>query len=294
MLLTRLAPPADQRGAHPDDHLLVPDRRDHRLAAVLRDRALQRVRQPRADAGDLARRHQPARRHRRRGPHQRAAAAAVRLPVLPGRRSGRGLAGPRDHDRADRRPHHRRPPRQAHELAAGLAVRGRHARATVSACVERVVPGGAAGRPSRDRSPDRRQAARREGRADRRRRGRPPDGALRHDPRRGPLPVPVVHEEEAPARGHPHPDVRPLLRDARLLEDSLRIDKRFGLTGSQWTAVAVATASAVALLWWALHPDPEAPSGGGPAPPEEPTAVDAGTDGDLDEPEPTGPATSSA
>ena len=82
---------------------------------------------------------------------------------------------------------------------------------------------------------------------------------------------------------------------ARILEDSLRIDKRFfGLTGSQWTAVAVATASAVVLLWWARHPDPEAPSGGGPAPPEDRTAVDADSDGDLDEPEPTGLATSSA
>ena len=82
---------------------------------------------------------------------------------------------------------------------------------------------------------------------------------------------------------------------ARILEDSLRIDKRFfGLTGSQWTAVAVATASAVVLLWWARHPDPEAPSGGGPAPPEDRTATDAGSDGDLDEPEPTGPAMSSA
>jgi len=61
---------------------------------------------------------------------------------------------------------------------------------------------------------------------------------------------------------------------ARILEDSLRIDKRFfGLTGSQWTAVAVATASAVVLLWWARHPDPEAPSGGGPAPPEDRTAT---------------------
>ena len=82
---------------------------------------------------------------------------------------------------------------------------------------------------------------------------------------------------------------------ARILEDSLRIDKRFfGLTGSQWTAVAVATASAVVLLWWARHPDPEAPSGGGPAPPEDRTAVDARSDGDLDEAEPTGPAPSSA
>jgi phosphatidylglycerol:prolipoprotein diacylglycerol transferase len=53
---------------------------------------------------------------------------------------------------------------------------------------------------------------------------------------------------------------------SRLLEDSLRIDKRFfGLTGSQWTALAVALASAVLLIWWAMHPDRDAPSGGGPA-----------------------------
>ena len=86
--------PRHHRGAHPDDHLLVPGRRHHRRAAVLRARALQRVRQPRADAGDLARRHQPARRHRRRDPHQRPAPAAVRLPLLPGGRSrcGRPLA----------------------------------------------------------------------------------------------------------------------------------------------------------------------------------------------------------
>jgi phosphatidylglycerol:prolipoprotein diacylglycerol transferase len=41
---------------------------------------------------------------------------------------------------------------------------------------------------------------------------------------------------------------------ARLLEDSLRIDKEFfGLTGSQWTALAVATASFATLIWRALH-----------------------------------------
>ncbi|HEY6566153.1 MAG TPA: prolipoprotein diacylglyceryl transferase family protein [Actinomycetota bacterium] len=52
---------------------------------------------------------------------------------------------------------------------------------------------------------------------------------------------------------------------SRLLEDSLRIDKRFfGLTGSQWTALAVASISAGLLIWWALRPDPDAPSGGGP------------------------------
>lgn len=41
---------------------------------------------------------------------------------------------------------------------------------------------------------------------------------------------------------------------ARLLEDSLRIDKRFGpLTGSQWTALAAATISAAILVWWAAQ-----------------------------------------
>jgi phosphatidylglycerol---prolipoprotein diacylglyceryl transferase len=40
----------------------------------------------------------------------------------------------------------------------------------------------------------------------------------------------------------------------RLLEDSLRIDKRFGpFTGSQWTALTVATVSAAMLIWWAVQ-----------------------------------------
>jgi len=40
----------------------------------------------------------------------------------------------------------------------------------------------------------------------------------------------------------------------RLLEDSLRIDKRFGpFTGSQWTALAVAIFSASTLIWWAVQ-----------------------------------------
>jgi prolipoprotein diacylglyceryltransferase len=43
----------------------------------------------------------------------------------------------------------------------------------------------------------------------------------------------------------------------RLLEDSLRIDKRFGpFTGSQWTALVVAVLSAAILLWWRFHPLP--------------------------------------
>jgi prolipoprotein diacylglyceryltransferase len=47
----------------------------------------------------------------------------------------------------------------------------------------------------------------------------------------------------------------------RVLEDSLRIDKRFGpFTGSQWTALTVATLSALTLVWWALHPRDDEPA----------------------------------
>jgi phosphatidylglycerol---prolipoprotein diacylglyceryl transferase len=50
----------------------------------------------------------------------------------------------------------------------------------------------------------------------------------------------------------------------RLLEDSLRIDKRFGpLTGSQWTALTVAILSAAILLWWRFHPLPPDVAGDG-------------------------------
>ena len=51
----------------------------------------------------------------------------------------------------------------------------------------------------------------------------------------------------------------------RVLEDSLRIDKRFGpFTGSQWTALTVATLSTAILIWWAFHPQEEAPKEEGP------------------------------
>jgi phosphatidylglycerol:prolipoprotein diacylglycerol transferase len=43
----------------------------------------------------------------------------------------------------------------------------------------------------------------------------------------------------------------------RILEDSLRIDKRFGpFTGSQWTAIVVVVISVGLLVWWAFHPKP--------------------------------------
>jgi phosphatidylglycerol:prolipoprotein diacylglycerol transferase len=44
---------------------------------------------------------------------------------------------------------------------------------------------------------------------------------------------------------------------ARLLEDSFRIDKRFGpLTGSQWTALTVVIVSVAILTWWAARKPP--------------------------------------
>jgi phosphatidylglycerol:prolipoprotein diacylglycerol transferase len=44
---------------------------------------------------------------------------------------------------------------------------------------------------------------------------------------------------------------------ARIITDFLRVDKRFfGLTGSQWTSVAVVTASVITLIVWALRPRP--------------------------------------
>jgi phosphatidylglycerol:prolipoprotein diacylglycerol transferase len=51
----------------------------------------------------------------------------------------------------------------------------------------------------------------------------------------------------------------------RLLEDSLRIDKRFGpFTGSQWTALTVVVVSAAILGWFALKkpPGPTTPARG--------------------------------
>ncbi|MBI3647383.1 MAG: prolipoprotein diacylglyceryl transferase [Actinobacteria bacterium] len=50
----------------------------------------------------------------------------------------------------------------------------------------------------------------------------------------------------------------------RLLEDSLRIDKRFGpLTGSQWTALVVALVCAATLTTWAIRKDRAAPPASG-------------------------------
>ncbi len=62
----------------------------------------------------------------------------------------------------------------------------------------------------------------------------------------------------------------------RLLEDSLRIDKRFGpFTGSQWTALAVAIVASGLLIYWAVsrRPGPTTPGRGDPLPDEAAAVV---------------------
>ncbi len=50
---------------------------------------------------------------------------------------------------------------------------------------------------------------------------------------------------------------------ARILEDSVRIDKRFGpFTGSQWTSLVVATISAITLIAWGVQKRRDAAPGG--------------------------------
>jgi prolipoprotein diacylglyceryl transferase len=67
----------------------------------------------------------------------------------------------------------------------------------------------------------------------------------------------------------------------RLLEDSLRIDKRFGpFTGSQWTALVVAILSAAILVWWRFHPKQDAPSEDDGASEEAPEASTADVEPD--------------
>ena len=70
----------------------------------------------------------------------------------------------------------------------------------------------------------------------------------------------------------------------RLLEDSVRIDKRFGpLTGSQWTALTVASIAALLLIWFAAKrpPGPTTP----PRLPLRSTAPGVGVGEDDLEPE---------
>lgn len=70
----------------------------------------------------------------------------------------------------------------------------------------------------------------------------------------------------------------------RVVEDFLRIDKRFGpLTGSQWTALTVATVSAALLVWFAAKRPP-----GPTTPAREPLrATEGTTEGTDREPSPS-------
>lgn len=62
----------------------------------------------------------------------------------------------------------------------------------------------------------------------------------------------------------------------RLLEDSLRIDKRFGpLTGSQWTALTVAIFASGLLIYWAVKKPPGPTTPGRLEPAEAPESVAA-------------------
>jgi phosphatidylglycerol:prolipoprotein diacylglycerol transferase len=74
----------------------------------------------------------------------------------------------------------------------------------------------------------------------------------------------------------------------RLLEDSLRIDKRFGpLTGSQWTALTVVLVSAAVLIYLAVKRPPGASTPSRRAEPvdHEDEAGEAGEAGDAEEPD---------
>ena len=65
-----------------------------------------------------------------------------------------------------------------------------------------------------------------------------------------------------------------------LLEDFLRIDKRFGpLTGSQWTALAVVIVSVALLGIWAITKRP-----GQTTPGRRDAPVDATNDGPVEDP----------
>ena len=65
----------------------------------------------------------------------------------------------------------------------------------------------------------------------------------------------------------------------RLLEDFLRIDKRFGpLTGSQWTALTVVLVSVAVWAYWAISKRPGATTPGRKDEPDEEPAVVAAAD----------------
>ncbi len=69
----------------------------------------------------------------------------------------------------------------------------------------------------------------------------------------------------------------------RLLEDSLRIDKRFGpFTGSQWTALTVALICGGILIWWAIEARRRGPDDADAGSPDQDASNDPGPDGEAE------------
>ena len=203
----------DQRGG-----VLVADRGDHRVAALLRDRALLRFRQRGADARDLARRHLAAGRHRRRRHHQRAGGCAARgtgssrsptrwrrrwrwasrwagsatssSPTTWASRPAGSWRGSTEVARSRRRSVHRR---DVHRRSCRAGTE-RRSPVTGAKLLQHAVTG-----PGREpRSPRRRGSS---------------DRAVRHDAGGGAVPVPVVRDDApAPPGRHPDPHLRSLVR----------------------------------------------------------------------------------
>ena len=111
------------------------------------------------------------------------------------------------------------------------------------------------------------------------------------------LPVPVVRDDaEAAPRGHPHPDVRPLVRD-RADPGGLAADRQTVLRAHRQPVDGRRRGDRIrggpAVVGASSRS--RGAERRGPAPPEDRTAAARRRHrGDLDEPEPTGPATSSA
>ena len=211
---------------------------------------------------DLGGRHLAAGRHRGRGHHQhlrvrRRATGSSRSPTRSRRALALGIAVGRIGDLiiGDHLG-------QADQLAPGVALRGRHHRAAVH-LRRRAVPGRAAGRPSPDDRPDGSQAARREGSGDRHGRGRPSDGPLRHaaSPRLL-FAVPVVRDDGKPRREGILTLTFGLCTGCCAARRGLAAHRQAVLravTGSQWTALTVATVCVAILIWCARRgrrPDP--------------------------------------
>ena len=179
------------------DRLLVPDRGDRRSSRRVRDRPRVRFRLTarvalRVEGRDLA-----PRRHRGSHDRERGQHPTLRPPVLPGRRRADGAPRPRDRDRPDRRPHHRRPPRKADVLDPRVDV----PRWPVGAPVHLQrdeLPSPTPREPDRDHQAGQRRAPL-GARDDRHGCRRASDGDVRHVDRLGVVRVPLVVHPRAPA-----------------------------------------------------------------------------------------------